>query len=82
MCTIFTPDRVVSRCEFGLGPRLPDPSVCDYILRGTLKSKVYYNNPNSLNKLQQKISGELEIVPALQLRSTICNLKTDKGAKK
>lgn len=52
--TIFTPDRVVSRGQSGLGPswppRSPDLSVCDYFLWGTIKSKVYCNNPHNLQE--------------------------------
>ena len=78
--TIFTPDRVVSRGQLGhfpsWPPRSPDLSVCDYYLWGTLKSKVYRNNPQSLQELQQNISDEIAAIPAVQLRSAFRNLLT------
>lgn len=78
--TIFTPDRVVSRGQSDLSPswppRSPDLSVCDYFLWGTLKAKVYRNNPHCLQELQQNISDEIAAIPAVQLRSAFRNLLT------
>ncbi|GFT13010.1 hypothetical protein TNCV_431331 [Trichonephila clavipes] len=72
--TIFTPDRVVSRCQPDLGPSWPpDLSACDYFLWETLKSNVHFNNPQSLQEQQQNFFDE---IPAVQLRSAFYNLLT------
>ena len=50
-------DRIISR---GLWPsRSPDLTVCDYYLWGTLKNRVYRNNPHSIDELKDNIRAEL-----------------------
>lgn len=77
---IFTPDRVVSRGQSCIDPswppRSPDLTVCDYFLWGTLKNKVYQNNPHTLKELQQNISDEIAAIPKAQLRSAFNSLLT------
>ncbi|GFS96845.1 hypothetical protein TNCV_4177571 [Trichonephila clavipes] len=54
--TVFTSDRVINKCQLGLGPswtpRTPDMSLCHYFLLGTLKFKVCCRNSISLQELQ------------------------------
>ncbi|KAG8174791.1 hypothetical protein JTE90_013053 [Oedothorax gibbosus] len=74
----FYSDRVVSRGQSGLGPfwppRSPDLSVCDFFLWGTLKSKVYNNNPHNLQELQQNISDKISAIPKVQLYCAFRNM--------
>ncbi|XP_049955754.1 uncharacterized protein LOC126471573 [Schistocerca serialis cubense] len=71
---------VVSRGQSGRDPSWPprsrDLSVCDYFVRGVLKTKVHRNNPHSLQELQQNISDDIEAIPVVQLRSAVSSLVT------
>ncbi|GFV34074.1 hypothetical protein TNCV_654681 [Trichonephila clavipes] len=64
--TTFTPDRVVRSGQFAPSPswplRSPDLSVSDHFLWGTFKSKVYRNNPHSLQKQPQNFSDEMLVI--------------------
>jgi hypothetical protein len=58
-------ERVISR---GLWPpRSPDLNPCDFYLWGTLKEKVYVNNPHSLEELQENIRHEISTIPVQQI---------------
>jgi hypothetical protein len=55
-------------------PRSPDLNPCDFYLWGTLKEKVYINNPHSLEELQANIRHEISAVPIQQLRRVSVNI--------
>ncbi|KAG8186614.1 hypothetical protein JTE90_019935 [Oedothorax gibbosus] len=76
----FDSDRVMSRGQSDLGPlwppRSPDLSVCDFFLWGTLKSKLYSNNPQNLQELQQNIADEISAITKVQLYCAFRNMLT------
>jgi hypothetical protein len=51
-------------------PRSPDLTPLDFFLWGYLKSKVYFNRPNNVDELRQRIRAEVEhITPEVLERS-------------
>jgi hypothetical protein len=51
-------------------PRSPDLTPLDFFLWGYLKSKLYFNRPNNLDELRQRICAEVEhITPEVLERS-------------
>ncbi|GFX71289.1 hypothetical protein TNCV_3410591 [Trichonephila clavipes] len=58
-------------------PRSPDLPVCDNCLWRIFKSKMFHNNPHSLQDLEQNIYDEITAIPIVQLRlSAFRNLPT------
>jgi len=43
-------------------PRSPDLSVCDFLLWGYLKSRVYTHKPRTLNDLKEAIRQEIRLI--------------------
>jgi hypothetical protein len=55
-------------------PRSPDLNPCDYYLWGTLKDRVYVNNPHSLQELKENIQREIADVSRAELRRVWRNI--------
>ena len=67
----FTKERTFSK---GLWPpRSPDLTTCDFYLWSSLKSKVYANNPRTLEDLKDNIRTEILRVDAAELRKVYNN---------
>lgn len=71
---VFPEDRLVSR---GLWPpRFPDLTLCDFYLWGTLKSKVYADNPCTTDDLKRNITREIIIIMPAELQRVAGNVIT------
>jgi hypothetical protein len=46
----------------------PDLNPCDFFFLGYLKDKVYSNNPQTEEKLKEKICREISNIPAVNLQ--------------
>lgn len=53
----------------------PDLSICDFFLRGYLKSKVYANKPDTTEELKLLIRQEIEVLPDEMLQRAIQSFK-------
>jgi len=54
------PDRLISRCvDVPWPPRSPDLSMCDFILWGYLKSRVYEGKSRTLEELKGAIRKQI-----------------------
>ena len=70
--TVFTAERTIGK---GLWPpRSPDLSPCDYFLWGFLKSRVYHNNPRTIDTLKNNIRQEISNIPQRVLRNVFNNM--------
>jgi hypothetical protein len=70
-------DEVFGEQIIGCGlwpPRLPDLNTCNFYLWGSLKGKVYVNNPHFLEKLQSNIRNEIFYIPVQHLRHVSRNI--------
>lgn len=64
-------DRIISQ---GLWPpRSPDLTVCDFYLWGTLKNRVYRNNPHSVDELKNSIRTEILKITEEELKRVNAN---------
>ena len=67
-------DRIISRNgEVSWPPRSCDLTPLDYFLWGYLKSKVYINNPQTLEHLKDNIQATIDAIDPLLLREVIEN---------
>jgi hypothetical protein len=65
-------DRLISR---GLWPeKSPDLNPCDFYLRGTLKDKVYSNNPHTLAERKQSIRETISSIEVSELKLVSNNI--------
>lgn len=68
----FFDHRVISK---GLWPpRSPDLTPADFFLWGNLKSKVFNNNPHTLDELKANIESEIKIISEQTLRKVAANV--------
>jgi hypothetical protein len=68
-------NRVISRFgDIPWPPRSPNLSVCDLLLWGYLKSRVYTTRPRTLDELKQRIEEEIRGIPAEMLQRSMGNL--------
>ena len=69
---MFTEERTISK---GLWPpRSPDLSSCDFYLWGTLKQKVYANNPDNLDQLKGNITNAIRRITREELQAVSANV--------
>ena len=69
---MFTEERTTSK---GLWPpRSPDLSPCDFYLWGTIKEKVYENNPHNLDQLKENITNTIRRITREELRAVSANV--------
>ena len=69
---MFTEERTISK---GLWPpRSPDLSSCDFYLWGTLKQKVYANNPHNLDQLKENITNFIRRIIREELQAVSANV--------
>ena len=69
---MFTEERTISK-ELWL-PRSPDLSVCNFYLWGTLKQKVYANNPHNLDQLKENITNAIRRITREELQAVSANV--------
>ena len=58
-----------------LWPRLPDLSPCDFFLWEYLKSKVYVNQPQTLEELRANIKPEIARIKVATLKTAYDNFE-------
>ena len=69
---MFTEERTISK---GLWPpRSPDLPLCDFYLWGTLKQKVYANNPHNLDQLKENITNAIRRITREELQAVSANV--------
>ena len=69
---MFTEERTISK---GLWPpRSPDLSSCDFYLWGTLKQKIYANNPHNLDQLKENITNAIWRITREELQAVSANV--------
>jgi hypothetical protein len=69
---VFPEERVVSRGRWPA--RSPDRTVCDFLLWGALKGKVYSSYPKTIDELQTNISVAIAEITQQQLQATFQNM--------
>ena len=57
-----------------MAPRSPDLSSCDFYLWGTLKQKVYANNPHNLDQLKENITNAIRRITREELQAVSANV--------
>ena len=68
----FTEERTISK---GLWPpHSLDLSSCDFYLWGTLKQKVYANNPHNLDQLKENITNAIRKITREELQAVSANI--------
>jgi hypothetical protein len=71
------PDRVIGMgFPYDWPPRSPDLTPLDFFLWGFLKSKVYINNPKTLDQLKSNINAEIGKISAETLQKVAKNMET------
>ena len=66
------PGRLISKnCDFDWPPRSPDLTPPDFYLWGSLKSKVYANNPKTLAQLKANIRLEIAAISSETLTTVM-----------
>jgi hypothetical protein len=72
------PGHVISQCGDLLPwpARSPDLRVCDYLLWGYLKEKVFINRPCTVHELKVAIEHEIAAIPPDMVRCSVNNFKT------
>ena len=69
---MFTEERTISK---GLWPpRSPDLSSSDFYFWGTLKQKVYANNPHILDQLKENITNAIRRITREELQAVSANV--------
>ena len=67
-------DRVISRrCEFEWSPHSPGLNPPDLYLWGTMKDRVYENDPKSLAELKAAIVNQIRRIPADEIGRVVDN---------
>lgn len=70
------PNKLISKYgDIPWPPRSPDLTPCDFFLWGYLKSKVYNNNPRTIEALQENIRYEIQCITPALCRRVIANLR-------
>jgi len=70
------PRRLISlRGDMGWSARSPDLSLCDFILWGYLKEKVFKYRPRSLEYLKGRIRQEIDAIPPEITRRVMKNFQ-------
>jgi hypothetical protein len=59
--------------------RSPNLNMCNYYLWGTLKDRVYMNNPQQLQQLKNYIQGEIQSILKQEIHHVSSNFLEDAG---